>query len=228
MRGRIKITKRQIKEDKFTTFMLTAKDQIVENWQFVVIGVVAVVLVAAAASYYVSSQRAKTEDAAVRFARALLDYRNGDNQIAILGLNQIIEEYSSDDAAEEATYLLGKMNLVNRNYPEAVRYFEMYLSTYEGNLLNRAASMAGIATCLENQGEYLQAAGRFVEAANEHPGGPLEGDYQLAAMRNYLEVGDTTSARERLGVIEEKYSGTDWSIRGLRLFYEKGQTQSGT
>ncbi len=224
MPGKVKLTK----EDKFTTFMLTWKDRVAKNWQFAVIGVVSVILLVVAVVYFINSRQSEREEAGRKFARALLDYRNGDRQVAILGLNQIVEEYSNDDVAEESTYLLGKLSLLNRDYPEATRYYEMYLSRYHNNPLNRAAALAGLASCLENQGEYGQAAAKFVEAAEEYPEGPLEGDYRLGAMRNFLEVNDISSAQAQLDILEKRFQGTDWVAKGLRLFYEKGQNQAGT
>ena len=228
MQSKVKITKRQIKEDRFTTFMLTTKDQVTANWQFIVVGAVIVVLTVVAIVYYINSRAARKEEAGRLFAQAMVDYRSGDRQVAILSLAQIIEDYGGDQVAEEATYLAGKLNYIDRNYPEATRYYEMYLSKYRKNLLYRAASIAGIASCLENQGEYAAAAGRFLEAAEEYPSGPLEGDYQLAAMRNYLEIGDIESAKERLDYIQDELDGTEWSSLSLRLFHEKGRIKSGT
>jgi len=226
MQGKVKITKRQIKEDKFTTFMLTARDEVTANWQFIVVGVVVVVLAVVAVMYYIDSQQVRKVEAGQLFAQTLVDYRSGDRQVAILGFTEIIDNYGSDDVAEESTYLLGKLNFIDRNYPEATRYYEMYLSKYKGNLLNRAASLAGIAAAHENQGEYTQAASKFLEAANEYPTGPLAGDYQFSAMRSFLESGDIAAARERLEFIQKEWDGTEWSVRGVRLFHEKGQTQS--
>ncbi|UCC43892.1 MAG: tetratricopeptide repeat protein [Candidatus Zixiibacteriota bacterium] len=225
MPGNVKITKRQIKEDKFTTMMLTTKDRVAENWQFVAIGLVVVIMIISGLVYYVNSQEEARQEAGERFARALLDYRNGEHQIAILGLNTIVEEYGSDDVAEQSVFLLGKLNLLDRNYPEASRYFEMYLDRYSQNLLNRAAAVAGLATCLENQGRYAEAAVKFETAASEFSGGPSEGDYLVGALRNYLEAGDPDRAKLVLERIEEDHSETEFLRRAQILFYEKGKSE---
>jgi TolA-binding protein len=224
MYGKTKLTKRQIKEDKFTVFMLSARNRVLEYWQYLVIGLVAVVLIIAGVVYYFSSAGSKRQEAVDRFARALQDYRSGSGQVAIMGFNQVVEEYGSQPVAEEALFLLGKINYESRNYPEAMRYFEMYVSKYKENKLNRAAAVAGIASCLESQGQFAQAAEKFVAAYEEYPEGPLTGDYQVAAMRNFLEVGDTASARARLELIKEQFEGTGLERRAVRLFNEKSQS----
>jgi len=224
MQSKVKLTKRQIKEDKFTTFMLEAKGQFQDKWQFYVAGVVAVILVIAAVSWYIGDVKAKQVDAEAKFARAVLDYQSGDNQIALLGFDQLLNEYGSTDVAEQATYLLGKIHLANKNYEDAIRYFEIYLDRYSDDLLNRAAAQAGIAAAQEDLGNYAEAAEAFAAAAEMFPDGPLAADYEYGAVRNYLNVGDMDAAKAHHGVILEKHATTDPGRSAIRLFNEKGRS----
>ncbi|UCD64407.1 MAG: tetratricopeptide repeat protein [Candidatus Zixiibacteriota bacterium] len=224
MYGKVKLTKRQIKEDKFTTFMLTAKHQFLENWQFFVIGIAAVVLVIVAVVYYFNSQQVKKQEAAEAYSRALMDYRTGNSQVAMMSLDQILEDYAGTTVAEQATFLLGKLNYEGQNYAEALRYFQMYADNYHDSKFRRASALAGIAGCYENEGNFLQAAQTFAAAIAADPGGPLNGDHHLAAMRNYLAAGDLTSARTHLDVIKDEFKGTGLEPRALRLFAEKSRS----
>ncbi len=224
MYGKTKLTKRQIKEDKFTIFMLSAKNQLLENWQYVVIGIAAVAVAIVAIVYYVNARQAKAQQAATRYARALMDYHSGNSQVAIMELTQVVEEYGDDDVAEQATFLLGNINYESRNYPEAIRFYEQYLAKYRENKLNRAAALAGIAACYENQGKFQEAAEKYVAAAEEYPDGPLVGDYYYSAMRNFLEVGDIDQAKKYLELVKEEYKDTDRANQAQRLFSEKSHT----
>lgn len=226
MQNKVKISKRQLKEDKFTTFMLDSKDRLMDTWQFWVIGLVGVVLVVAAIIYYTSSQSTKAIEASEKYANAVMDYRNGSSQIAILSLTQVVDDYGSTQTAEQATFLLGKISYETKNYAEATRWFESYISKYKGNKLDRAAAFAGIAACLEEQGSFAEAAAKYEEAATAYPGGPLEGDYLTSAMRNYLLAGDIAKAKAKLDRIEQDFPNTDIAQRAARLFSEKGQPQS--
>jgi len=220
-----KITKRKIKEDKFTIFMLTARDRLIQNWQYLVIGLVVAVLLVVGVVYYANAQRARTREAATQFSRALMDYRNGNNQLAILSLSQLVDQYGDEPVAEQATFMLGVINYETRNYPEAIRYWKMYLEKYRGdNKLNRAAAHAGIAASLENQGKYQEAVEQFVAACDEYPDGPLAGDYHLSAMRDFLELGDIEQAQKHLDIIKKKYEGTELVNRAIRLFSEKAHS----
>jgi len=224
MYGRTKLTKRQMKEDKFTVFMLNAKNQVLDNWQYLVVGLVVVILVVTGTVYYFNSRQAQKQEAASKFARALMDYRAGNNQVAIMGLNQVVEEYGGDEVVEQAILLLGNINYEIRNYPEAIRYFELYLSKYRKSRFNRAAALAGIASSLENQGQYREAAEKFVAAYNEYPNGPLIGDYQISAMRNFLEGGEVDQAKTYLELITNEFDDTDLADRAVRLFSEKSRS----
>jgi TolA-binding protein len=220
MSDKVKLTKRQIKEDKFTAFMLNSRTWFTDNWQLTIIGVAAVILVAVAGMYYSQSQETKAEEASTRFARALLDYRNGNNQVAIMGFSQIVDDYSSSQPAEQATFLLGKLNYTTRNYQEATRYFEMYLNKYRDNKMSRAASQAGIASCHEEQAAYAEAADRFQRAFDEYPDGPLGGDYLSGALRNNLKIGEVEKATANLDTIKVRFEGSELVDRAIRSLAE--------
>jgi len=223
MYNKVKLSKRQIKEDRFTSFMLSSKQYSQENWQFVVIGIAVLVIAIVGVSYMVSSTNTKQLEAAKRFSRALLDFRNGNNQVAILTFSQILEDFGDDQVVEQSTYMLGQIHFETKNYSEAVRYFELYLSKYKNNQLYRAACLAGIASSRENEGQSEEAAAKFWEAYQEDPEGPLAGDYIVSAMRNSLAMGDAASAQQRLDIIQDKFDGTDLEKKATRLFSEKSR-----
>lgn len=220
MYGKVKLTKRQIKEDKFTAFMLKAKHQFLENWQFYIIGLIIVILLVTAVVYYIDNKKALEIEISEKYVSAISDYRGGETQMAILSLTQIVEENPGSLFAEQAMFLLGKLNLESKNYNEANRYFEMFLDKYPDNSQYCAASKAGIATSLENQGQYSEAAAEFSAAYDLDPNGPMNGDYQYAAMRNYLLAGDSENALVHLNKIKELFSGTDFVNRATRFYIE--------
>jgi outer membrane protein assembly factor BamD (BamD/ComL family) len=220
MYGKVKLTKRQIKEDKFTAFMLNAKHQFMENWQYFIIGLIIVILLITAVVYYLDNQKAQEVEVSKKYVSAIQDYRGGESQMAILGLTQIVEENPGSIIAEQSLFLLGKFNLELRNYSEAERYFNMFIDKYPDNSQYTSASKAGIATGFENQGQYNEAAVAFGAAYDLDPNGPMTGDYQYGAMRNYLLAGDFENALIHLNKIKELFSGTDFENRATRLFKE--------
>lgn len=220
MHGRVKLSKREIKEDKFTSFILTAKDQFIESWQYAVIGIVIVALGVAGIIFWVNSRRSAQTEAGAKLTAALADYQRNNLQVALLSLGTIADNYSGD-AAEQAAFLLGKINLESKNYAEATKRFEAYLSKYSGNKLLRAASIAGIAACLEGDGKPAEAAAKYLDASKEYPGGPQDEDFQIAALRNYLDANDMASAASRLDILKTTFKGSGKVYRAEIMFSEK-------
>ncbi|MDH4156561.1 MAG: tetratricopeptide repeat protein [candidate division Zixibacteria bacterium] len=223
MYNKVKLTKRQIKEDKFTTFMLSSKQQVLENWQYIVMGVIVVVLVVVAVVYYLDSRATRTLESGLNYNRAVQEYRNGQNQVAIASLSQILEKYSGESVEGQATFMLGKVNYELRNYVEAIRYYEMYLAKFKDRPFVRCAALAGVGAAYENQASFLQAADAFARAYEEDPESPLAGDYLAAVVRNYLQLGDIDKAKVHLDLLEKDFGDTDVARRAVRLFSEKTQ-----
>ena len=221
MYGKVKLSKKQIKEDKFTTLMLSAKQQFTDSWQYYAIGFVVVILIIAAVVFYQDMQESQSKEAANIYAQGVVEYRQTNYQNALLTLERVINEYGGTESALAAMYMMGSSNLMTRNYPEAQRYFEMYISKNSSDKLKTAASYAGIATSFENQGMYAEAGAQFVAASKVEDEGPLEGDYHYSAMRNFLAASDFTSAQVEYDYILENYATTNIVIRAKLLFAEK-------
>ena len=200
--------------------MLNAKQQFSDNWQFYIIGIVVLILIISGIVYFINMQKSQALEAADLYSRGVIEYRQQNHPIAITTLTQVVENYSGTESANLATYLIGKINYDSRNYPEAIRYFEMYLKLNTPDKINRAASLAGIASAYENQVMFAEAAEKFVAAYNENQDGPLVGDYLMAAMRNYLAAGDAVNASVYLDKIKELFEGTDLATRSIRLYTE--------
>lgn len=222
MHGKVKLSKRQIKEDKFMAFMLTSKSRFQEHMTEFLVGAIAVLVAIVAVWYFVNTGAAKREAAEVELAQAQLDYQNGNPLVAITSLGNLIVKYDGTSAAEQATFLLGRFNFDQKNFSEAQRYYQLYADSYKDNPLKRSAAIAGIAAILENRGDNALAAQKYDEAVSAYPGGPEAGDFQLGAMRNYLAIGDIESARARLESIEASFPNTPVAGRAIMMYAEKG------
>ena len=221
MAGKVKLTKRQIKEDKFTTFVLSTKERVEENWQFWVIGALAVVLVIVGAVYLINSGKNREHEAALKLAEAQSQYRDAQIDVAMLTLTQLLDRYEGTAAARQGRLFLARINYEQKNYAEAQRYFEEFLARVKDDPLNRAAALGGLGAVLENQGEYAAAAEKYAQAADEDPQGPLAPEYRYDAMRNYLAAGDIENARRQRDIIESEFKQTPIYSRAVELFAEE-------
>lgn len=221
MYGKVKLTKRQIKEDKFTTFMLSAKHQFLENWQYYVIGTAAIILIIVAIVYYFNSRVAARVEASERLTSAMMEYSRGTADVALLSLNEITIDYAGTEIADQATFLLAKIHYEQRNFTEAMRYYQKYVNEFKDNKLRRNSALGGIAACYENQGSFNEAGRQYESALEAYPDGPFERDFSMGAMRCFLLAGDAESARSHLENIKQKFPGSDLERRAIRLFHEK-------
>lgn len=220
MYNKVKLTRRQIKEDKFATFIFSSKQQIQENWQFFVIGLIVIVLMVVGINYYLSSKSSADLDAATRYSSAYSNYNQGNKLLAITSFTQILSDFPGTKVAQQSTYMLGKANLDNRNYTEAARYFQMYVDKYSDDPLYKAGSLAGLAACSELQGEFAPAAQKYLTAYKSDESGPLAGDYLASAMRNFLAAGEIDQASVQLDIIKKKYANTDLARNAELQFFE--------
>lgn len=228
MHGKVKLSKRQIKEDKFATFMLTAREQVTTNWQYWAIGAVAVILVFVAAVFAVRTIRSGHTEAGEKYSSALMEYRSGNAQVAILSLTALVEDAKDADVTEQALFVLGRINFEQKNYSEAIKFWEQFAQKYPANKLDCAAATGGVAACYENQSQFAQAGAKYADAAAVWPTGPSAGDFKMSAMRSYLEAGDISKARTFLDDIKTNFKGTELAVRATRLFTEKSGGQTGS
>lgn len=208
MGTKIKLTKQQMKEDKFTTFMLQTRDWILGNWQIVTIAIAAIIVISVGAVYYSNMKSGQTEEAADRFAEAIGKYRQQNYQVAILDFNSIADDYSGPIAAS-ALFYAANSYFESKNYDEAIVNFQKYIDKYHIDEITTASAMAGIAACFEVKQEFLVASEKYLEAVRLHPGLASEPDYLLGAVRNYVNAGLETEAQQTLDKLNEDYAGTN-------------------
>lgn len=217
MKKQIKITKREIKEDKFTTFMLIAKDYATENWRFLVGAVAAVVIIFVAIKLWQSQDVKQEQEAADMFNRGLAQMRGDNFQLAIVDFKKIVDEFGSTTQAEVAAFNLGNAYLGNKNYTEAKAAYEAFLNRNPQDKFFVTSALAGIAACQVGSGDLAGAADKYREAAEKYPDFEYAGEYFLKAMQCYAKVGNLESARVIYAKMSKDFIGTPYLAEGQRL-----------
>jgi len=222
MKHNIKITKRDIKEDKFTTFVFRAKEYVTERWSYFAAGAVAVIVIVVGMTYLQSRSSSQDEAAVEIYNRALGELRNGNYQLAIVDFKTVSDDYGSSHYAGLAAFNLGNAYFGARNFAEAQKAFQTYLDNYSGDKYYVTSAMAGIAASLSGLGEYKAAADKYRETAEFYPGFDLAGEYYLKALENYIEANEMESARVMLAKIAKEFENTRYYMEGTRLAAEHG------
>jgi TolA-binding protein len=223
MRTKVKLTKQQIKEDKFTNYMLLSRDWILNNWQIIAIVGAILIISIVAVIYYSKMQGGKKTEASERLSRAVSELRRQNYQVAILELKSIADEQGGDIGAT-ALISLASGYYDSKNYDEAINSFKKYIDDYRSDPLMTASALAGIALSLENKREYLAAGDKFVEAIKSLPDSPGVPDYYVGAVRNFALGGEITKAESMLNELKEKYPGSDF-IQTATIILMQSRTQ---
>ncbi len=207
MKQKVKITKQQIKEDKFTTAMLQTRDWILDHWQPVALAAAAVIIIIVGIAYYASTQESRDTEGANRLSAAISELRRDNYQAAIVELNDIADQYGGEIAAS-ATFHLANAYFRAKNYDEALAEYQKYYDKYHRNKLLAASALGGIAACYESKQQFEAAATGYMEAYNYYPKSPNAPEYLLGAVRNYVSLGDQQQANEIVGMMKDEFSDT--------------------
>jgi len=220
MRQNIKITKREMKEDKFTTFMLLAKDYVLQNWIYFAVGAAAVIIFVVGVTLIKSNQSKSGQQAAEIYNRGMSQLRSGNHQLAIVDLKTVVDEYGSTDFGRQAAFSLGNAYFGAGNFAEAKNAFENYLANYSDNAFFVTSAMTGIAASLAGLGDMQGAADKYRETAEKYPDFALAGEFYLKAMQYYIRADQLESARVIYAKLAKDFKDTQYYTDGARLAAE--------
>jgi len=209
-----------MKEDKFTTFILQAKDYVMQNWVYFAAGVAAVVIIVVGITLIKSNQAKSDEQASEVYSRGMNQLRSGNFQLAIVDLKTVVDQYGSSGFARQAAFDLGNAYFGAKNFAEAKTAFENYLDDYHDNEFFVTSAMAGVAASEAGLGEFQAAADQYRETAEKYPDFPLAGEYYVKALEYYIKAENMESARVIYAKLAKDFKDTDYYVDGARLAIE--------
>ena len=190
-----KVTKQDLKEDKFVKFTLQAKTYIDENYQKlmrIALGVGAVIIILV--FYYYNSQETAKE-ANSQLGIAEIEYKNGNLSKASERLEKLINEYDGTDSADKGLFLLANIYYQQKRYEDARIHFDRFVSAYSGSNILLASGYAGLAACEEVDSNFSEAANLYERAADLAPDFPESDNYYYMSALCYKRAGDLDKAR---------------------------------
>ena len=200
-----RITKKEMKQDKFVTYSLKVSEWIQKHLNEVLIGAGGVILVAVIVFFILSSQTKKERKAAELLGKANLELQAGNMGGAMANLQTVVDKYGGTKSAGPASFSLASVYFYAKDYAQAQSVFEKYLKKYKEDVLLTASAQAGIADCLVQRGDFVQAGENFVKAASLNPQGFLAPQYLLWGASAYLKADQKDKAREVLNKLIIEY-----------------------
>lgn len=185
LRPKKHITKQKIKEDKFVTQTLITVKWLKQNQRRLTFAGVGIVLAGIIFWGSASARKASEEEASLLTLMGGYALEQQDLQQARTFLLQAAEGFGRVPSAGRASFMLGQVFFRLGSIDTSRIYYQRYLDRYAKVRLLKAAAMAGVSACQEEQGDFMAAAGGYEKAARlqeDHPGGA---HYLLQAARCY-------------------------------------------
>lgn len=208
LKPRKRIKRREIKEDKFLTFVARATDFFTTYSRQIAMGIFGVLVVVVISYMVVKSKKEADVAASGRLIRAVAEFNNQNYDRAVPILQGIVEQFDGTRSAGIAAYYLAVSYYNQHNIEEAKKYFELYLDEYGGDPMLESAAYAGLASCYSETGDKKTAAEYYLKAAEKSPSASTAASYLFSAAQSFRETGEIQTAQEILNQILREYENT--------------------
>lgn len=205
LRPRKRITKRQIKQDKLVTVALKVTDFVNQNSKYLITSVIGVIVVVLAVLVFTKSKKEAEERASLKLTQAIAEYNQQNYNAVIEITTEIVEKYKGTNSAGIATFYLANSYFFKKDYAKALKYYTKYLDDYNADELLSSSSLSGIGACLEQKGEYQQAAQYYERAAKKYSNSFQAPQNYLNAGRCYILAGERDKAEKILKTVLDNY-----------------------
>jgi outer membrane protein assembly factor BamD (BamD/ComL family) len=192
-----KITRHNLKEDKFVKTTLQVKTYFDENYTQVVTTVLIVFAVVVFIIGYRYYSEQAGQEANTNLGIAQVEYTNGNLDKAMQRLLVILERHSGSDAADQAIFLLANIYYQQKNYEQASFYFEEFVDSYSGSDVLLASGYAGLAACREIEENFVDAGQYYEHAADIAPNFSEADNYRYLSGLSYKKANDYDRARSQ-------------------------------
>jgi tetratricopeptide (TPR) repeat protein len=239
-----KLTKRQVKQDKFVTGLLKSQEFFNEHKAQIFIGIAALLVVAIAIVFFITNAQSSDRAAEDEFGVANMYVRDfintfetdqnqdgipdGSLDSSLISLNnaklefeRIVENRSGSRQAKLATFYLGSISYQMGEFQNAESYFQKFLDKYYVDKHFEAAAKQGLASCKEALRDFEAAGMMFMEIVTDYTDYPLRLDALHKATINYAKAGMKEEALEALALLEDMPNSRNVVTDAKRFLYEK-------
>ena len=200
-----RITKKEMKQDKFVTYSLRVSEWIQKHLNEVLMVAGGVVVVTAVLFFIFSSQAKRERKAAELLGKANFALQSGNMAGAVEDLQTVVNKYGGSRSAGQAAFYLAYAYFYAKDYVQAQSLFEKYVQKYKEDPLLSQSAQAGVGDCHMQTGNPVMAAENFLKAASLSPQTFLAPQYLLRAASAYMQADQNDKAREILRRLIDEY-----------------------
>ena len=201
-----KLSKEELREDEFVEWIMEAVEYVKERSQLFIGGLAGLVVLILLINHFIESSEAAEVEAVALLGDVLMAEQSGQVSEAIRLAEQLATSYTEAPAAGQGLVLLANMHYAEGRIVEARGYYRDYLDNYEPIDVLAYAAESGLASCLEAEGQLLEA-GRYYEAYAGRETGTIRAALALMeAARVYGLAGDGKKQRELLEAVSRDFA----------------------
>ena len=193
---RKKITRKELKQDKFIIATLKAKDFLEKNSKLVIRSIFGLVIIIVLVTFFVRSKQTANVNAASMLSRAQFMLGGPQQEATADSLKVIVDRYDGTIAAGKATYLLAKIYWEANDFENAKIYFKKFIDDYLDETVVSQSALAGYADCLIKEENYGEAAEYYERAAEVDAKYPETPEFLFSAATAYKDAGKIDKAEK--------------------------------
>jgi outer membrane protein assembly factor BamD (BamD/ComL family) len=222
-KSRSKITRKQMKRDPLVTLSLKAADFAKRNARTLTI-VAVVAVVSAVVVVMMARDRAKAEaEAQVLLAQANKEFWRGNVPAATDYYAELVDRYSGTKSGKQGLLFRGDALLESGDCDAAITDYEKFLSRERKDKMLRNSARRGIATALEDKGEFARAGQTRERLARDMQGNEAAEELMSAA-RCYMAANMYGQAIEVYEKIVSQHSDY-WGVEDAKVSLQELHTK---
>lgn len=218
-----KLSKHELKDDPFVTFVLEAWEYIRANQNKFFAGLVVLLVIVAGAVWMNNSRMQARETAAAQFSEAMGSFRSGQVKTAEEMFTIVKERFGNLEEGIDSSFFLGRCMLLQGRNTEAMGQFEDYIERSPQDAIFIDAAREGLAVAYENERDYAKAAELYETLAGDlRVNTFMKTTYLKRAAENFQLAGSDSKAIEILEKVAGEVTGKEKREVELELELLKG------
>jgi len=218
LRPRKRLTKRDIKEDRFVTWVVRISGELQEHGRQLLIGGAALLLALIIAVSLTQYAKHRSRAVGELMTEVYLAGRQGRPSTEMQELyRQLVNEYGNTKTGSQALVALAQAELAGGHIDAAQQAFQQYIHDHKpDDPVLFYAAWTGFGICLEAQDHYTQAAEHYHTYAQQHPKSPYAPQALVDAARAYRLAGHPHRSKEILQRLLIEYPNSSAAFQARR------------
>ncbi|TET22474.1 MAG: tetratricopeptide repeat protein [Candidatus Cloacimonadota bacterium] len=224
---RRKITRHELKEDRFLEATKNFITFFRANTSRIILTTIIVIAIIVAVRIYFSNRNASEESGRVKKLYADALYENGNFKEAVAAYQEIIKMHGGTRTARISTLFLANSYFFSGDNENALQYYEKSLKILRKSPVWASAAEIGIGSVFEQKGSFEDAITYYDNVITKYRETPFRIDALFSKARCLEFLNRYDEAMKVYAVVESEYSDTDFAEDAKkRVVFLRGATES--